>query len=549
MNTLAMPNRYSRTTNQGRLLDKLYRLIYRNPLYTYTLVGRTPTRLLGTPPELIPGNAAAGQLILAGSLPTAKERWPFADIANIPKNTTTNWQAYLHSFKWLSDLRAVGNNKARLLAREHVTTWLNTYTKWSSLAWQTDILGQRLTNWIVHFGFFAREAPQEFYDLFFLEVIKQARHLNRSIIGTIAGPGRIQGLKGLIYCGISLPNFEHYQHNGLRLLENELDHQIYPDGGHYSRNPQIHMRVLTDLIAIRDTLTVAHIDVPTWLTSAIGSMVPILRTFRHVDGGIAFFNGSNDSDSAMIDILLSKSGVKTRAILSAPHSGYQRLYAGKTTILMDTGSPPIETANKWGHSGTLAFEMSSGKDRIIVNCGMPENATTEWRQALRSTAAHTTIVVDNINSSEITLAGGFVRKPGHVTSSRREIDGSTIIEASYDGYTKPFGLIHRRLIMLAPDGGEIQGEDNLIGPGGHNYSLRFHLHPNIQVTTLQDKCSAILKPRRGAGWRFTCLDQIIGLEESIYFDGSLLHQRTEQILVSGSLGKHGATIKWRFSKI
>jgi len=66
---------------------------------------------------------------------------------------------------------------------------------------------------------------------------------------------------------------------------------------------------------------------------------------------------------------------------------------------------------------------------------------------------------------------------------------------------------------------------------------------------LQDKCSAILKPRRGAGWRFTCLDQIIGLEESIYFDGSLLHQRTEQILVSGSLGKHGATIKWRFSKI
>jgi uncharacterized heparinase superfamily protein len=157
--------------------------------------------------------------------------------------------------------------------------------------------------------------------------------------------------------------------------------------------------------------------------------------------------------------------------------------------------------------------------------------------------------VDNINSSEITSKGGFAHKPGQVASSRREIEGSTIIEASYDGYTKQFGLIHRRLIMLAPDGAEIQGEDNLIGPGGQNYSLHFHLHPNVQATILQDKCAAILKPPRGAGWRFTCINRIITLEESVYFDNSLLQRKTQQILVSGPLGKNGVTIKWRLSKI
>ena len=206
-----MPNRNSVTKIKGGLLDRLYHLIYRNPLYLYTLMGPTPKRLLGTPPELIPGNAIAGQIILDGNLLFAKERRQFTSVVDIPKNASPNWQTYVHSFEWLSDLRAVENNQARLLALKHVTTWLKTYKKWSPLAWQADVLGHRLANWIIHFGFFAREAPQEFYDLFFLEVIKQTRHLNRSIVKTKIGPERVQGLKGLIYCGISLPNLEHYK--------------------------------------------------------------------------------------------------------------------------------------------------------------------------------------------------------------------------------------------------------------------------------------------------------------------------------------------------
>jgi uncharacterized heparinase superfamily protein len=193
--------------------------------------------------------------------------------------------------------------------------------------------------------------------------------------------------------------------------------------------------------------------------------------------------------------------------------------------------------------------MRTGLDRLNDNCGIPQNPTPGRHTAHRSTPAHSTVFVNNTHSSEISSTGGFVHKLGQVTSSRREIDGSTIIEASYDGYTRPFGLIHRRLIMLAPDGGEIQGEDDLIGPGGHNYNLRFHLHPNVQVTILQDKCSAILKPRRGSGWRFMGVNQIITLEESIYFDSSVSHRKTQQILVSGPLDNNGSTIKWRLSKI
>ena len=50
-------------------LSGLRRLAYSSPLYDYTLMGRSPSRLLGTPPELLMGNAAAGQSILAGLFP------------------------------------------------------------------------------------------------------------------------------------------------------------------------------------------------------------------------------------------------------------------------------------------------------------------------------------------------------------------------------------------------------------------------------------------------------------------------------------------------
>ena len=107
------------------------------------------------------------------------------------------------------------------------------------------------------------------------------------------------------------------------------------------------MNVLTDLISIRDALAAAHIDIPHWLIGAIENMVPILRTFRHADGGLAFFNGSNDSNPEHVNTLLAKSGVKTRAVSSAPHSGFQRLNSAKTILIMDTGSPPLKSENKW----------------------------------------------------------------------------------------------------------------------------------------------------------------------------------------------------------
>jgi uncharacterized heparinase superfamily protein len=533
----------------GGLLQKLTKSISLARFNPLSALNQKPKFLFGTPPEIITGKIEIGHSILSGKFVLNGQKKTFSNFSDLNDFNNEYWLSHIYNFSWLKDLRMVSNIPARNLAREYIENWISLENKTSKISWRADILGERLTNWLTHFGFYSNNAPQKFFDQLFLSISRQAKYLNRQAMRSVEGSSRITALKGLIYCGVALPGFDKYLNRGQQYLETELNHQVFPDGGHYSRNPRIHTEVLFNIVSIRETLITAHIEVPDWLSNKIDKMLAMLKTFRHSDGGLSYFNGSTFGNNEIINSLLLKSTSKVRAVSSAPHSGFHKLSANKTTILMDTGAPPTESANKWGHAGSLSFEMTSGKDRIIVNCGSAEGATKAWKHALRSTAAHSTIIVNDSNSTKINLDGGYLQSPGQVTSSRREIDGSSIIEASYDGYLSSFDLIHRRLLMLAPDGEEIHGEDNIIGSGDKRYTMRFHLHPNIQATILPSKNSVLLKPRKGQGWRFECLDRKLALEESVYFTEDNIRRRTLQITIFGQVTDGGVCIKWRFSKI
>ena len=531
------------------LIAGLRRLTYASPVYGYTLLGRAPSRLLGTPPEIVPGNAASGQAILAGHLTFAGLRHPIAEPPEQRSDADEAWLSYYHTFAWLSDLRRVGTDAARALARDLIRQWIGRHARWSALAWRPDILGARLAQWLTHFGFYAASREPAFLESVFAEIAREARHLSRTAIAGTSGPSRIAALKGLIYCGVSLPDSDRWLHQGLKLLDAELVRQVLPDGGHFSRNPSIQLSVFADLIALHETLAAAHILVPGWIPETIERMAPLLRALRHGDGGLALFNGSAAEDPAIIDWLLARANVKSRTAASAPHSGFHRIAAGRTTVIVDAGAPPPVAANRWSHAGTLSFEMSAGRERMIVNCGAAPARGSAWRHALRSTPAHSTVTVDYRSSTDLDPDGGFTKAPRHIASSRREIDGSTIIEASAEGYSDMAGFVHRRLLMLAPDGGELQGEDRLAGGGAKSCTARFHLHPTVQATLIQGGHAVLLKPRRGKGWRFEAGEDVVSLEESVYFETPQLRRRTLQIVLTRALGEGGATLKWRFTRL
>ena len=273
------------------------------------------------------------------------------------------------------------------------------------------------------------------------------------------------------------------------------------------------------------------------------------RALRLGDGALVCFHGGSSGESAEIDMILAKSKIKGKPALIAPHTQFHRLSAGKTTLVLDAGVPPAAQANRWAHAGTLAFEMSAGNERLIVNCGSTRQMGSEWHQALRATAAHSTMVVDDINSSELGKNGGLGRRVHTVQCSRREIDGRAVLEVASDGYKGLFDLEHRRFLMMSADGTELLGEDLLIGTGGKRFTVRFHLHPNVQATMIQNGNAVLLKPRRGRGWKMVSPDREVLLEESIYIENAARRRRTQQIVIPGEILGRGAAVKWRLVQI
>ncbi|CAN0557137.1 unnamed protein product, partial [Laminaria digitata] len=310
---------------------------------------------------------------------------------------------------WLRDLRAVGGDAARRRARDLVGDWIERQTSWQEIAWRPDVLATRLYAWLGQHDFFCASADDVYRRRYIATIARQTKHLSRVLPGGVEGAGLIRASKGLIAAGAALGDNDGAIRQGLRILERAVDRQIRPDGGHISRNPQIQETVLRDLVDVRSALLASETDIPSFLLAAIDRAAPFLRMLRHNDGGLALFNGSGEGEDWLIDMLLSQADARGRAPARAPHSGFERLVANRTVVLVDTGTPPQAGLDTTAHAGALSLEVSIGKERLITNCGARPGNRDPWASVQRSTAAHSTKVVDDRNSAEILPDGSCGR--------------------------------------------------------------------------------------------------------------------------------------------
>jgi uncharacterized heparinase superfamily protein len=211
-----------------------------------------------------------------------------------------------------------------------------------------------------------------------------------------------------------------------------------------------------------------------------------------------------------------------------------------------------------GSASTLAFEMSDGPQRLVVNCGgpgpLPTDLSAELVQGLRTTAAHSTLVLADTNSTNILPDGSLGKGVEDVAIDRTEDNDASRLEASHDGYVRAFGLIHKRSLMLGNDGKELRGLDQLIAKGRKKiresaaYAVRFHLAPGIEVTITADGMGAILRSKGAPPWNFRCRGGSLTTEESLWIDGRGQPRRTTQLAVVGEVSSLGGEIGWQFRR-
>jgi len=513
------------------------------PLYRHTLIGRAPDDLKLRIGLRWPGDAKRGAAIAGGEIELSGELIRNPSPRWLPPSAGPEWIAAWHAFGWIDDLTTAGG-PARDAAGDLVKSWICENTAWHDVAWRSDVLATRVFAWIAHFDeIVRRDQDHTLRRAMLTSIAAQLRHLARTASWEVRGVARLRALKGLIAGRAALGAPAARLAKVLKALEREVQAQIFPDGGHLSRNPSLQLQVLKDLIDTRAVLRAAQIETPAALQHAIERMAPMLRFFRHGDRRLALFNDSLEEDGVLIDLVLTRSETKGGAPNQAPQTGFDRLQAGRSLAIMDTGRPPPRGFDEIAHAGTLSFEMSHERERIIVNCGTYRGPKLSWSRVARASAAHSVLVVADTNSIEIREDGSLGGGPPSIARERAEHEGQQWISATHEGYRDRFGLTYARQLFLAANGEDLRGEERLTGRPGAAFTVRFHLHPSVQASLAQEGVAVLFRLPSGMCWRLRAAGAEISLGESVYL-GSGEARKTQQVVLSGTVGSEGAAVRW-----
>ncbi len=547
-------------------LRRLRELLIGHPLLRWRLGPIKADRLLIAPQELRTADATrateiySGRFAFAGKIVVCDERSIFAMAP-----PSEEWQAALLGFTWLRHLRAAESGITRANARALVDEWMTLQGSWHPPAWRADVLSRRIISWLSQAPLVLQDADVRFYRRFLRSLVRQVRYLRHTADHAGRGVARMQATIALTYAALCIAGQARYIKSATERLNSEIEQQILPDGGHASRDPGAIIELLLEFLPLRQAFKTRNVPPPQPLLNAIDRMMPMLRFFRHSDGTFAHFNGMAATPADLLLTLMAYDEAHGAPLSNAPYSAYQRLEAGGSVLIMDTGrAPPLEMSLE-AHAGFLSFEFSSPKQSlIVVNCGISANARAEWRPVARATASHSTVTFNDVSSAQFVESAAFrnllggspmLGGPSHVQVSREERPEGTLIRASHDGYAKPFGIIHERTVTLAADGTKFEGEDLFLAADGDTqirtehdrYAVRFHLHPAIKATRLTDGHGVLLMTPTKEAWTFSAGEDQVQLEDSVYLASNESPRRTVQLVIHGH-ARSAPRVVWSFQQ-
>jgi uncharacterized heparinase superfamily protein len=247
--------------------------------------------------------------------------------------------------------------------------------------------------------------------------------------------------------------------------------------------------------------------------------------------------------------VLAYDDVRAAIPTSAPHSGYQRIESNGSILIADAGQPPPPDFSVGAHAGCLSFELSVGRQRLIVNCGVPKPSATALRRLARTTAAHSTVTINDTSSCRILTRGvvgeyageAVIAGPSRIDIERRNVPGATLLALRHNGYVDRFRILHERQLSLSDAGDRLEGIDSFVNPSGQPanrggkdfFAIRFHLHPNVRASLSNDHHAVVMELPDGETWEFETDGPEIAIEESVLLSDNRGNRATEQIVIYG----------------
>jgi uncharacterized heparinase superfamily protein len=400
-------------------------------------------------------------------------------------NDTRHTALWLYNLHYFDDLNAAGAGERREWHRRLIRRWVHENPAGEGVGWNSYPVSRRIINWI---KWALREEPPAEFDA---SLATQARWLSKRLEFHLGANHLLANAKALVFAGSYFrgSEAEGWLNRGVGLLGREINEQVLADGGHYERSPMYHAAVTEDILDSINILRTFGVPVPRDWTETAGHMLRWLAALTHPDGEVAFFNDAAMGIAPRYAELLAyglRLGVSadskpdSRVVLAA--SGYVCGRAGRAWLVCDCAPVGPDHQPGHAHADTLSFELSLGKQRLIVNSGTSIYGRSAERNRQRGTAAHNTVTIDGADSSEV-WAGFRVARRARATLLAAVTDGDCLrVEASHDGYRRLRGRnVHTRRWML--DATSLRLVDRVSGTFGRAVA-HFHFHPDVEVQRL-----------------------------------------------------------------
>ena len=453
----------------------------------------------------------------------------------------------LHSFFWLFSLDLKSSKK---ITQSVILNWIEENNNYNKKNWEVDILSRRIIAWISNSKLTYENSEDKYKNKFNTIIQKQINHLINEIEKSKLFDDKMIGCAAIILTGLSFKE-DKYLNFGLTLLKKiinfSFDNQSFPK----SRSIRQLNFYLKYFVLIREWLKESQNEIPEYIDEIIFYLG---KSYSILCQGIKkniLFNGNHEGENNDFDQYLNNHGYKFKNN-SLEAGGYAILKNKKISLVMDIGPTPEKKFSKNYQCGALSFEIISNNKKLICNSGYFQKTKHKLNDISRSSANHSTLIIDNHSSCKI-------------NSSKLEIENNlkilkktTVMEknywnicASHDGYNKRYGVIHEREIEFFPENYKFIGQDKLLKKKNFkssNFEIRFHLEPNVKIMKTQDGKS-ILIDIENEGWKFTAQGYTIDIETGLYFGKKNSFTENQNLFISGITQNEDQIIKWEFEKI
>ena len=453
-----------------------------------------------------------------------------------------------HSFDWLNIAKNIGGSENVLRSQKHIFNWSNKKYNKNSFIWNSTFLCKRFINLIYNYDFYAISASKHDKKKLHLIILEHFIIINFEIKNKKLTELKIEECKALILGSLI---YEKKIIQNIDILINLLKTQLDTNGFHKSYNPLQQAEFLNHMIELKNIMLFFQISVPSELSFQIINVCSLLMNLIHKDGSIALFNGSNNIYRKEIDQLINQvSDIKPKK-LSKIKNGIS-IYTDKNKkVFMDIVLPTSQSINDNLHASSLGFEFSALNEKIITNCGSVEKRIGKKPEYLRYSAAHSTIILNNTNISELIENKSYKRVPKKISFEIEEDENNIIWNSSHDGYLNNLHKIVKRRIIISKESNNIVGEDTIISTKINSkksiYSIRFHLMPNCNCLLTNDKKSVLIKTKLNQTWLFQTKSSIV-IENSIYVGSGKGVEQNKQIVINGRINSPKIIESWSLIK-